>query len=109
MNNNGLVPRPDNAGNESSAIRDRFVRVVRDYIRLCNVVALAILVVVTLPTLSAETNWLGDLSANLRAQWMLGYGALIGDDMWRSSPVGYHPIASPSAASVASISSASMP
>ncbi|MCP4786153.1 MAG: endonuclease/exonuclease/phosphatase family protein [Fuerstiella sp.] len=72
MNNNGLVPRPDNAGNESSAIRDRFVRVVRDYIWLCNVVAIAILVVVTLLTLSAETNWLGDLSANLRAQWMLG-------------------------------------
>ncbi|MEO2025475.1 MAG: endonuclease/exonuclease/phosphatase family protein [Fuerstiella sp.] len=72
MNNNGLVPRPKNTQSELPRIRDRLVRAVRGYIWLCNVVAIAVLVAVTFLSLFAETFWLGDLSANLRAQWVLG-------------------------------------
>ena len=50
----------------------RFFCAIRNRIWLCNVVAIAALVVVTMMSLFAENFWLCDLSANLRVQWLLG-------------------------------------
>ncbi|MDG1895442.1 MAG: endonuclease/exonuclease/phosphatase family protein [Fuerstiella sp.] len=47
-------------------------RAVRDRVWQCNVTAIAAIAVVTLLSLFAQDFWLGDLSANLRVQWVVG-------------------------------------
>ena len=62
----------DNLPGEQLRVGKRLIRAVRDRIWPYNVLAIAVLGVVTGLSLFAEGFWLCDLSANLRVQWVIG-------------------------------------